>query len=440
MELKSFRVEKLHGVYDFELKFQNNTLILVGENGSGKSTLMKMLFYTLSHQWAKLSQYKFDLIVLYVNNEIIEVTHSLLDFSRNDQRINLLPKKIKQAILNGESLSSIENECRKYQYPFSYIMQIMNNIHKSNTQLREKSTIIKNALDGIHILYLPTYRRIENDLNVILSNRIGEEREDIDFHNNIYNIQSKEIGYSEIAEFGMDDVKNKVLQATSQLRTKFTESLNKFVYSYMNETLSREFEYIDLEKVKQIKKQDIIKVLNRIYSDSYYLPYPKRMVEAILNIVEKREVKKEDMVAYHYFTKLLNTINMFEYEEDDVTYFVKICNQYLTNKSLNYNTSEFTLKVKKGDQILDWNHLSSGEKQIVSLFSLVNLEKDKKFFVMIDEPELSLSISWQKSFLEDIYKGKYSAGVFAVTHSPFIFENDLDMYAHGINEFVLTAE
>ena len=79
--------------------------------------------------------------------------------------------------------------------------------------------------------------------------------------------------------------------------------------------------------------------------------------------------------------------------------------------------------------------LSSGEKQIVSLFSHLYLSNQSNYLVLIDEPELSLSVKWQKLFLQDVRKGTFCRGLIAVTHSPFIFDNELDMYAHGIEEF-----
>ena len=61
--------------------------------------------------------------------------------------------------------------------------------------------------------------------------------------------------------------------------------------------------------------------------------------------------------------------------------------------------------------------------------------KKNNYIVLIDEPELSLSVKWQKTFLEDVRKGAFCKGLIAVTHSPFIFDNGLDRYAHGLEEF-----
>ena len=81
--------------------------------------------------------------------------------------------------------------------------------------------------------------------------------------------------------------------------------------------------------------------------------------------------------------------------------------------------------------------LSSGEKQIVSLFSKIYLEPNDKFIVLFDEPELSLSIFWQKKLLPDIIKSERCDFLLAVTHSPFIFENELNKNTLGLQECFL---
>lgn len=69
--------------------------------------------------------------------------------------------------------------------------------------------------------------------------------------------------------------------------------------------------------------------------------------------------------------------------------------------------------------------LSSGEKQIVSIFAYLLLTEEENYSVFIDEPELSLSVPWQKSFLMDIANTHTCQRLIAVTHSPFVFDNSL---------------
>ena len=72
----------------------------------------------------------------------------------------------------------------------------------------------------------------------------------------------------------------------------------------------------------------------------------------------------------------------------------------------------------------------------MSLFSKIYLEEHKSITVLFDEPELSLSIEWQKQLLPDIISSEKCKFLLAVTHSPFIFKNELDKYAVGMNIFI----
>ncbi|MGT3292290.1 AAA family ATPase [Yersinia enterocolitica] len=69
--------------------------------------------------------------------------------------------------------------------------------------------------------------------------------------------------------------------------------------------------------------------------------------------------------------------------------------------------------------------LSSGEKQIISLFAMLYLKNDTNLAIFFDEPELSLSMEWQKTLLPDIVNSGKCNFLFCTTHSPFIFDNEL---------------
>src|SRR5690606_35357785 len=118
------------------------------------------------------------------------------------------------------------------------------------------------------------------------------------------------------------------------------------------------------------------------------------------------------------------------------------CNDYSSNKVFLYDYINFKIIIRpirngkiQFEKPIEFSDLSSGEKQIVSLFSHIYLSDLEKYIVIIDEPELSLSVSWQKRFLADIARIDKCKGLISVTHSPFIFENELEKYAHGLNEF-----
>ena len=68
---------------------------------------------------------------------------------------------------------------------------------------------------------------------------------------------------------------------------------------------------------------------------------------------------------------------------------------------------------------------------MISLFAKLYLYDGAKI-VLIDEPELSLSIDWQRKILLDVIGAPTCTQLIAITHSPFVFDNDLEPYARGL--------
>ena len=81
--------------------------------------------------------------------------------------------------------------------------------------------------------------------------------------------------------------------------------------------------------------------------------------------------------------------------------------------------------------------LSSGEKQIVALFCYLYLYDSTDKLIIIDEPELSLSVEWQERILEDIEQVATCKALIVATQSPFVYDNSLRKYARGIEEFLV---
>jgi predicted ATPase len=112
-------------------------------------------------------------------------------------------------------------------------------------------------------------------------------------------------------------------------------------------------------------------------------------------------------------------------------------NEKFINKQIHVDQRE-GLVAKAGNQELRLSDLSSGEQhEIVILYDLLfNIRPNT--LVLIDEPELSLHVVWQKHFLPDLLEIAQTAGldVLVATHSPFIIgeREDLlvDLSAHPI--------
>lgn len=441
MNLQSFKVSKLHGsMPDCKLNFTNNTLILIGENGSGKTTLMKMLFYTLSIQWAKLISYEFESIELILNEKVFQIKKQELEkIILTPRNLRRIPSIVRREIMNGDlNIEMLKDVCVKYDYPFEYVIrefenEISDSANRKNKNIINTMNTIKSILSDIHILYLPTYRRIEHDLKVVLGDMIDEdslERRDVYSRNNDKN-------YTELVEFGMDDVDQVIKKTSSNLRRFFGESLNSLSLSYLSEIISERYKTIDNLYLADIDETTILNVVNRV-DETILSPENKELLSRkILGFKNSENIDTAtDKVVCHYFEKLYQTHKDLKERENPIREFADICSKYFKNKKVYWDSTNFEFRITPEycDSSIKFAQLSSGEKQIAALFSKIFLE-NKNCFIIIDEPELSLSVKWQRQFLEDIYKSDYCKGLFAVTHSPFIFDNELDKYAHGLDEF-----
>jgi len=284
-------------------------------------------------------------------------------------------------------------------------------------------------------LYLPTYRRIERELSSIFENPDAEELR-----------QSRQKqpqtgkSYIELVEFGMKDVQGAVERSVGSIRDFARENLNRLTLRYLSDVVDKAYLQVDMSEIPALPPTTVKTIIDRIDDSILSRESKEHLSQAISALYAKTgNMTDHDRLVYHYFSTILHFQERLQQREQQISEFCELCSQYIVDKAFIYNSSKFTFSIVSKDDsnsgTIELADLSSGEKQIVSLFSHVYLSEASRFFVLIDEPELSLSVPWQRRFLEDIYAGAFCAGIVAVTHSPFIYDNSLRRYAHSIDEF-----
>lgn len=104
-------------------------------------------------------------------------------------------------------------------------------------------------------------------------------------------------------------------------------------------------------------------------------------------------------------------------------------NQKFRNKRIRIEREKGFVALGDKDVELDPDALSSGEQhELVLLYDLL-FRVPKGALVLIDEPELSLHVTWQKRFLPDLVEIVKTAELDAIvaTHSPFIVGDRLEL-------------
>lgn len=451
-----FSINGLFGYKNISIQFTHNIIIVIGENGFGKTSILNALTFTLKGEWKKLQCIKFSDIEIEFGDIVFNFSHKkLTDFCeyqerRRDEDGKDVTDFVKENIGDKEyiKLCDIVAEGRKKDYHNmisnnSFLKAIPENIlynsllakldrDKVFGVFREITNIVKGF--GCEILYLPTYRRVEVGLDslqiprrrAIRSSRFEEDR----FYDNDWN--------KAVIRFGMEDVQERIDRIRNTISQSFIMGFAEASGDMIRQLLKGNRQ--EIHELTCDRRQMQI-VLARIGNS-----LTENEKEHILSMVESRSSELlENKYLVYFLEQLLSVYKKQERYDTAIKNFCSVCNKYLTEKEFYFDESNVTLKIYRNfkselipteENEVKLSQLSSGEKQIVSIFSQVYLNVDSRFIILLDEPELSLSIFWQENLLPDLIGSNKVDFLMAVTHSPFIFGQKLKQYTVGINEFL----
>lgn len=305
--------------------------------------------------------------------------------------------------------------------------------------LSEYSTIIKEKI-GCSIIYLPTYRRVEKRIRYV--NEREYRRRPIYGSYRFTTKVFKDEQAIEIAKTGMDDVDYFIQIELDDIHKKFDISASRLNYECFKGILNKTSDSVAYDN-GILSDVEIEKVFGSITKDILSPEETTQIKQRLISIqkMDPHDYQTYDKIVYYFYSMLHDRLLQLKENENVILSFFNACNAYLGNKKFIYNETDYSYDIVVSDGIterkIDLEHLSSGEKQVVSVFSYLYLSPLDKSIILIDEPELSLSVPWQKKFLLDISRGTQCAGLISVTHSPFVFDNELRRYAHALEEFTL---
>lgn len=444
-----FKISKLFGYQDVDIDFSERYKILIGENGLGKTTILNALYFLLDKKFKKLNQLKFESIELVFHNKNkISFTKNDLKFfvegrSRNqeNQFYQILKDRIKKddvenlkKIILNKSFPELHKRVEINQYLKNIDLKInaptkfiYDNITKFISEFEAINfQIIIDILDkniSSKILYFPTYRRIESHLENLKVQQVNQQR-DLFWEEE----ESNNSNFDDNLKFGMEDVKLRIENLTEEIREMSLKGFSKITGDLLSQ-LSNEFSNYKLKNKIDSKKLQII--LDRVGES--------------INENDKQNIKdyiksgdKTNKGLLYLIDKLIDLYNEQETLDVAIKNFAETCNKYLNLKQFVYDESSISLQIFRNNSFdeIELEQLSSGEKQIVSLFSKIYLELDLSFIILFDEPELSLSITWQQRLLTDILNSKKCNFLLTVTHSPFIYDNLMEEFSFGLTDYI----
>lgn len=422
--IQNFSIRQLFGLRNISIDFDDPVKLLISENGGGKTTVLYTLYLILTRQFDELRKFDFeeisltfsddttinfqksDLVVLSESDHLPPIIREIKDNLKEDfdPLLALCEKKPDLTELLEHNL--IVKAASTLKVPRKMLAE---NLYRFTKDIIEPQASIENRIlesFNHNVLYFPTYRRIERTFDQINATE----------------------GHS--LWFGMQDVANKIDSITSKIKRR---SVGWFT-DIDDELLDEVYGLVSKKRNGngQVKSQ-------RLALEPFGADLPEKRKQQILDILKLKDKSKAISPDLAYlFTNLLQIREQQRKYEADIESLIEVCNKYLVDKQFEYNEIDVQLNIihsKTGKEIC-LDDLSLGEKQIVSLFVKIYLDSPTKPAIIIDEPELSISIEWQKMLLPDVWNSNNCSFLLAATHSPFIFENDLDAFAVSLNEYI----
>ena len=104
-------------------------------------------------------------------------------------------------------------------------------------------------------------------------------------------------------------------------------------------------------------------------------------------------------------------------------------NKKYRHKKIQLDRDRGFVATSDSDQLLPLSSLSSGEQQELVLHYDLLFRVPSNTIVLLDEPELSLHVAWQKKFLSDLLEiiQLSDFDVLVATHSPFVVGQRIDL-------------
>jgi predicted ATP-dependent endonuclease of OLD family len=415
-------IKKLHGYKDLEIPFDDPYIILLAENGQGKTSVLNLIYGALCNDPTRISSINFEKMSVHfpdgeefhiASEDMATRTTNLNGNGTRYLRNKLSEKEFDEVMLqikSGKNPLDIHRDF-KLRHRTLASAAFRDAAEELSGQEIEFSSGLSEMLNEINSrfgctpLYLPTYRRIEEDFM-----RLGLDEQPT---------QTRGIN------FGVKDVENKLEEMRKAILTSSNESFSRVNGEILAKLINGfELTQDDIDQVRSLDRLDL--VLERI--GGHMKAEEKEQIDHLFHTGQIFAENKYEPLIY-FLSNMVKVYRQQKKYDLALRDFTDKCNGYLVAQKLVYDENAVTVKAlnKFTERPVDLKDMSSGEKQVVSLFAKLYLDSvaadsDENLAIFFDEPELSLSVEWQEKLLPDIIASKKCRFLFSVTHSPFILK------------------
>ncbi len=481
MEITEIRVNRLFGMFDhtISLNQEEGLTIIYGMNGIGKTMIFRMLKAVLNTDFISLSEIPF-------NKFEIDATEGVsFKFERTLEGIKFFyikDEKVEEVLFNYNRKDLGKKVPKHYSDRFE--LRYRNNlkdfyffIEKNGTSkyidrnnfLKEFPTLLPNDLKVVNYWRFPKGEEnkedgtleydIKEEIKQFKFSLIGTQRllslEELDLENNDLEKDNFSLSLGSIYRSA-----NRFPRRTKKTPKQPSFTVKEFVQKYSeelaqtikakHETYQQQSEALDLSLGKRLIAKEVKMDFTTIELKEAFEKVENRLEELRrVGLLTNQKIEKitiDDTIDE--LTKAVISVNVQDLQQkltifDELYQKLDLFLDIINKRRFSYKTLK--ISEEKGftfeninDTRLTPDELSSGEKHELILIYQLIFTVPENTLIMIDEPELSLHISWQKAFVNDMLEiiKLRNINIVAATHSPAIINGhwDLTVSLNGLDK------
>lgn len=435
--LQSIRVEGLFGDSDISIDFSNGPVFLVGPNGSGKTTVIKIVHSILTGQWTELFKLNFRSLHFLLNNKKFDVEKEYCELL---SAVTNAYRSVSDRRTPGQSLSL-------GVFPNTYEEFIKKRLIRISAQTKLKTILSSDEISRYYpearklvsaiesevresVLYFPTYRRVERELSELV--------DEVDFEDMYASphglnpiIRERFSKFGEVVGFGGQDISQLIAAAAKKVSLATSVALNEHSVRFIDSLMRSEKMTVKSMRQELAAEGYAFTIIDRLEGLAVPGTSFEEVKTELIHLKNKVQIggqgrltQKEDMLLY-YLSSLRDLFTEIDTNAAYLREFAQTADRYLSpRKKVKFDSVSNLVSVfSSGNDEVPFEDLSSGEKQIIAFFAFITISENRRNkFLIVDEPELSLSVDWQTSLIDDMVKLSSCKHVLVATHSPFIFE------------------
>lgn len=429
--IKHIEAQGVLGRFDIDQEFQEGVNVLFGRNGTGKTTLLHILANLLNGDYQRFFFIEFERIQVQLDDGTnIVVSKNEVE---EDNCINVAINNVLAEQIPVKNIVIREGSRKKTVFMHSYV-DSSGSYREGRMLQRDKD----NTQPILPIAYFPAFRTMIEAWASSGEHTQRNFRETPSFSTNfarkLFGSFVPSLNYPSPIEIERE-LSAEIEEALLKIARADRENFGELVPSIF-QVLSKNSHSSENMSSLEGESKDILEEINSLIRKLE--DYPLKAAPTITQLraaVESFQVDKEskwiaERVLEIYREALKKVIAVQEDSFRGIEQYLNSVNSFLEGKSIEISLAENTLRHKPsvGIKFEEGNPktipgirhaLSSGEREIVTLiYAATHMSKQQ--IVLIDEPEISLHVDWQRNLLQKMSEQLGDRQIIVCTHSPVI--------------------